>query len=669
MAPKVAPFGTWDSPISASYVAKAGVSYDDVLVDSVPSRAHPNGNGIYHIEKRPAEAGRNVIVDSSSKKDVFGKGWNARSAVQEYGGASTIVHAGIVYFTNFGDFGVYKVDRNVEGAELTPVTPNNKNHRFANFAVHPTSPHLLVSILEDHTNPAPSDVVTTLVTINTQTVSIHPLVSGADFYSSSVFNPDGTRLAWVQWNHPDMPWDGAQVYVADVSIAKDADSEKLELKNERKIKGTWKKESAVRPQWVDANAVLFFSDESGFQNPWIIDLSNCSSEPRPVLPSPVDQDFSDPDWLLGGASAAVLSSSSALVATIRDVRSVLYLLDLKTGTLKGLASPYVVVKNIRRTGPHSAVFLGVKNDEPLSVVHVSFDESEEAKFTPLAGADANSSEDAEKIDKSFFSSPVPLSLKTRDGFPLYAIFYEPTNPNYIGPEGEKPPCIVNVHGGPTGMADQGFKLRSQYFTSRGFAWMDVNYGGSSGYGRKYIERLDGDWGITDVCDCVDAVQALSSPPSNSINPSRVLITGGSAGGYTVLQSLCTGRSSTYAAGTSSYGVSNLFTLVEDTHKFESKYMDKLLGGTARDISYVYRARSPVFHAEQITVPLLLLQGADDKVVPPSQAEDMLKVIRERGGQVEYKLFDGEGHGWRRAETIIAALETELDFYVNVMYNE
>ena len=195
---------------------------------------------------------------------------------------------------------------------------------------------------------------------------MHPLVSGADFYSSPTFNPDGTRLAWVQWNHPDMPWDGAQVFVADISIMKDGESEKLEVKNERKIKGEWKKESAVRPQWIDANRLFFFCDESGFQNPWIIDLSASTSEPRPVLPSPLDQDFSDPDWLLGWTSATILSDSSSFVTFIRDGRSVLYLLDLKTGILKELSSPYVVIKNIRRNGPRSAVFLGVKTDEPLT---------------------------------------------------------------------------------------------------------------------------------------------------------------------------------------------------------------------------------------------------------------------------------------------------------------
>ncbi|KAL5512362.1 hypothetical protein ACEPAG_3354 [Sanghuangporus baumii] len=659
----MAPFGTWDSPITAEYVAKAAVSFDDVFVDPFPSQAHPDGNAIYYIEKRPSEEGRDVIVDASSKKDIFGEGWNARSAVHEYGGASSIVRAGVVYFSNFADMRVYKVDTNVDGAEPSPVTPENENYRYANFAIHPASPQLLVSILEDHTNAtAPSDVVNTLVTINTETVSIQPLVSSADFYAAPTFNSDGTRLAWIQWNHPDMPWDGAQVYVADVVITED---KTLELQNSRKIKGVYTKESAVRPQWVDSSTLFFFFDESGFQNPWIIDLSGDSSEPRAVFSSPVEMDFSEPDWNLGMSSSAVLTSSTVYVVPIRDGRYVLFLLDLISGSLKEIQTEYVVLGNIRRTGPFSAVFIGTKSDEPSAVVEVVLDESGEATFTVLAGGQSDT--DPDKIDKAFFSVPNPLSLTNPDGQPLYAVFYPPTNPNFTGPEGEKPPCITFVHGGPTGMATQGFDLRKQYFTSRGFALVDVNYGGSSGYGRKYIERLDEQWGIVDISDCADAVQALASSPFNEINLARVMITGGSAGGYVVLQSLCSERSETYVAGTSSYGISDLFNLAKFTHKFESHYMDKLLGGRPEEIPDVYKARSPVYHADQINVPLLLLQGADDQVVPKEQSEAIRDAIEARGGVVVYKLFEGEGHGWRKAETIIEALETELGFYLGVMY--
>ncbi|EJD00642.1 alpha/beta-hydrolase [Fomitiporia mediterranea MF3/22] len=651
MAPNILPFGTWDSPISAAYVAKAGISYDDVLVDPIPSRVHPDANGIYHIERRPSEAGRNVIVETTTKKDIFGKGWNSRTGVQEYGGASAIVYGGVVYFSNFGDGRVYKANF------ANKMHIENKNHRFANFAVHPTAPHLLVSILEDHTNCKLSDVKTSLVTIDTLSSTVHPLVSGADFYAAPAFNPDGTHLAWVQWDHPDMPWDGSQIHVADVI----AEGDTLALQNVKKIKGEWKKESAVQPRWVGSSKLLFFSDESGFQNPWIVDVMESSSEPRPILPTPLDQDFAEPDWQLGAASSAVLSENEAACIALRDGRFILYILDLKSGTVREIPTPYAVMSNIRRTGPHSAVLLANRTDTPVEIVHIEWDESRETKFSTLAGGDASDPK-VGKIDKTFFSAPRPLTFKGRKGSPLYVIFYPPTNPSFTGQSGERPPCIISAHGGPTSMANQAFNLKKQYFTSRGFAWVDVNYGGSSGYGREYIQRLYGNSGVIDVADCVDAARALASPEFGEIDSARVVITGSSAGGYEVLLSLCSTPPDVFAVGTSSYGISNVFTIVEDSHKFESRYGEKLLGGPADKIPHIWRARSAVFHAQKIKI----LQGSEDKVVPSSQAEGMMKVIRDHGGRVEYTLFEGEGHGWRKAETIIAALEQELDFYLDVL---
>ncbi|KAH8113185.1 alpha/beta-hydrolase [Phellopilus nigrolimitatus] len=659
-SPTIAPFGTWASPISAALVAKAGTSFDDVLVDPVT-------NAVYHVEKRPSEAGRSVVVETASGKDVFGSEWNARSGVHEYGGASATVYAGVVYFSNFADGRVYSVEK---GGPPVPITPENTNHRFADFAVHPKAPYLLVAILEDHTHPAPSDVANSLVSIDTRSKSVHPLVSGADFYAAPAFSADGARLAWIQWLHPDMPWEGAEVHVADVQShggAAGADA-RLLVKNARKVKGARTAESAAQPCWAGADTLLFSCDASGYQSPWAVDLSAETPAPRAVLAAPLAQDFAMPGWRLGGSCGAVLDAKTALCTALRDGRSVLYLVDLARGTHTELASPYVLITQIRRTGSHSAVFLGDATDAPKALVALALDESgTKARFATLGGGDAGAGAAAagEKTDKALFAAPRPLTFTARGGAPLHVVFYAPTNPGFAGPAGERPPCVVNVHGGPTAMAPQGLSLRQQYFTSRGFAWVDVNYSGSSGYGRRYIERLVGSWGVADVEDCVDTARALASPAFGEIDPARVLITGGSAGGYTVLQALCA-ASDAFAGGTASYGISNLFTLMQDTHKFESHYGFRLVGGTPQEVPDVYRARSPVFHAERITAPLLVLQGSADMVVPPSQAEEMVGVIRAHGGRVQYKVFEGEGHGWRKAETIVTALEAELAFYLDVL---
>lgn len=656
----VAPFGKWESPISAESIAKSGNSFADVLVDKVTSK-------IYYLENRPSESGRGVLVDAETKNDVFGSGWNARSGVHEYGGAPAIVHDNTVYFSHFLDGRIYRTVIAPE-SDSTPVsvTQENKNYRYADLEVHPTSKQLIVSILEDHTLPTPADVVNTLVTINTDRSTVHPLIAGASFYASPRFSPDGKYLAWLQWNHPDMPWDGAELYVAEVIISSDVSA--LEIKNTRKIKGNYRSESASQPFWVGPNTILFSCDTTGYQNPWIVNVSSSILEPRLLLSKALDEDFALPLWRLGASYFAVLSSKKVLSTAIRDGRSVLYLIDIISGEQQEILSPYVSIQALRATSPSSAVFLGGTADTPTALVSIILDfDSDDLpfRFVDLAGGDASLSPE-DNFDKSDISLPQALTFKGSDGGPLHVVFYAPVNSKYEAPKGERPPCIVSAHGGPTGMTTQELKMKTQFFTSRGFAWVDVNYAGSSGYGRRYVERLDGQWGVADVSDCVDAAQELASPSFGQVDPSRVLITGGSAGGYTVLQSLCSAPSGAFAAGTSSYGISNLFTLVEDTHKFESQYMNKLLGGTPKEIPEVYRERSPVFHAEKIKAPLLILQGAEDKVVPPSQAEDMKKVIEEHGGHVEYELYQGEGHGWRRSETIVAALERELGFYRSVL---
>ncbi|RDX52385.1 alpha/beta-hydrolase [Lentinus brumalis] len=648
MARTTAPYGTWKSPITADVVLKSGGNVDELFVDPITST-------IYHIEKRPAEGGRMVIVDTEKGEDVVGKEWNVRTAVHEYGGAPATAYGGVIYFSHLSDGRVYKLE---EGKQPRAVTPENKNYRYANISVHPQQPHLLVAILEDHTKPDPANVVNTLCLINTKENTVSPLVTGADFYAKASFTPDGTHIAWVQWFHPDMPWEGAEVCVAEVK----ADKSSLVLANTKVVAGKRLEVAVGYPAWASNDLLLFVSDESGYYNPWTYSVS--SGKASPVLSQPVAEDFAEPMWLIAYNFGVPLDQEGkmALFTALREGRNVLYLVSLQGGTLEELESPYVTISFVQRVTHDAAVFLGERNDEDERTVLCNIKDYAKPKFTALG---PQSGSDDLPFPHSYISEPQAITLKVPEtGEPVHVLYYPPTNPDYVAPDGERPPAVFSIHGGPTSRTKQGLNLRHQFFTTRGWAWVDVNYGGSSGYGRKYIKRLEGNWGIADVQDSVVAVQQLAAAPYSLIDPQRTAITGGSAGGYTVLKVLCSAPDA-FAAGTSAFGISDFFKLAEFTHKFESQYLFKLIGGRPEEIPDVYRERSPVFLADKIRAPLLVLQGSEDKVVPPNQAEAIVETIKKQGGRVEYVVFEGEGHGWRKEETIRAALEKELSFYENV----
>ncbi|OBZ76925.1 Dipeptidyl peptidase family member 6 [Grifola frondosa] len=640
------PYGTWHSPITSDAIVQNAAPVDELFVDPITST-------IYHIEGRPSEGGRSVIVNTEAGRDVVGKEWNTRTRVHEYGGAPAVAYDGTIYFSNFGDNRVYKVK---EGGQPEPITPDNLNHRFAKFAVHPKQTHLLVAILEDHTHPRPADVVNTLCVINSREKTVSSVVSGADFYSFPCFTPDGTRIAWQQWFHPDMPWEGAEIHVADVA----ADAHTLTVTNASHVAGKNVSVSAGYPIWASNNLLLFTSDISGYQNPWTYSVS--SGKASAVLSTPKEEDFAMPAWSLGRNYGVPLDleGKMALFTAVRGGRSVLYVVSLRGGTLEEVASPYVSIAGIRRVTHDAAVFIGATSDEPSGIVLCRIQDYARPKFSTLKATAA-----APDFPHSLFSVAQSIALKApSNGEPLHVLYYPPTNPDYEGPAGEKPPCVISVHGGPTSAETPALNMTKQLFTSRGWAWVDVNYGGSSGYGRKYIKRLEGQWGVVDVDDCVLALQLLSAPPFSLIDPQRTAIRGGSAGGYTALEALCS-YPDAFAAGTSSYGISDLVALGEETHKFESNYGLKLLGGTPEEVPEVYKARSPVNNASKIRSPLLVLQGELDAVVPPAQAEAIVQTIRSQGGRIEYTVFQGEGHGWRKAENIKAALDQELAFYEDV----
>ncbi|TBU30383.1 alpha/beta-hydrolase [Dichomitus squalens] len=648
MAKSTAPYGTWTSPVTPEVILKSGSKVDELLADPITST-------IYHIERRPAEAGRTVIVKTEIGEDVVGKEWNVRTGVHEYGGTPATAYDGIIYFSNLEDGRVYRL---IAGQEPEAVTPENKNHRFAQLAVHPKKTHLLVAILEDHIKPQPADVVNTLVVIDTNEKTVSPLISGADFYSHPTFTPDGTHIAWQQWFHPDMSWEGCEIGVAEVRV----DTASIKVVNTKPVAGRPLDVSATYPVWASNDLLLFVSDEHGYWNPWTYSVS--SGKASAVLSKPVDEDFAEPGWRLGWRFGTPLDSEGkyALYTALREGRNVLYLISLRTGTLEELESPYVHINYVTRVTHDAVVFQGRRNDGEESTVLCNIKEYAKPKFTSI-GPRAN--KDELPFDRAYVSVPQSFVLKDPEtGEPSHVIYYPPTNPEFAAPDGEKPPAIFNVHGGPTSRTPQGLSYQRLFYTTRGWAWVDVNYGGSNGYGRKYSKRLEGRWGITDVRDTVVAVKQLSSEPYSLVDHQRTAVTGGSAGGYTVLKTLCSCPDA-FAAGTSSYGISDFFKLAEFTHKFESQYLFKLVGGTPEQVPDVYKERSPVFLAGNIKAPLLVLQGSEDAVVPPNQAEGIVENIRKRGGRVEYTVFQGEGHGWRKEENIRAALEKELAFYEDV----
>ncbi|KAF7983607.1 hypothetical protein HWV62_20518 [Athelia sp. TMB] len=650
---KKAPYGTWKSPITAEAINANSINFADVLLDPVTRVT-------YHIEGR--SSGQNALVNTISGADVVAGDWNVRSGVHEYGGAPAIVYDGNIYFSNINDGRVYHVR---EGGTPEAVTPENKAHLFANFEASPSHPTLLVSILEDHTHDTPQTVINTLCVIDTAQKSVTQLkgISTADFFAAPTFSPDGSKLAWLQWYHPDMPWEGTELYVADVEYAEGS----LSVANARHIAGKKLDISVGYPSWADASTLVFMSDVSGYANPW--KYAPATQTATPVLAAPIAEDFAGPAWTLGGAPYA-LAAGGGLFSAWRGGANVLYFVDFRAQQAREVSPyPFATVDALRALGAGEFVFAATRADGPGGVVRCSLDGAAgavapTATYTVLKSAGGEGG--AAAFPPGIISVPIPHTF-TVAGAPLHVVLYKPVNPEYEGSsvEGEKPPCIINVHGGPTSLASTALSWEHQYYTSRGWAWLDVNYGGSSGYGRSYTALLAGKWGVKDVADCLQAAKSLSA----EVDTARTVIRGGSSGGYAVLSALSFGpeAGTFYAAGASYYGISNLRLLAQFTHKFELMYMIKLMGGTVDAIPDVYdKERSPIWHADEIVKPLLILQGSEDKVVPPEQSEAIYNSIKARGGKVRYLLFEGEGHGFRKAENKIKALEAEISWYEDVL---
>jgi dipeptidyl aminopeptidase/acylaminoacyl peptidase len=627
------PYGSWPTPITSELVTAAAVRLGEVRVD---------GADVVWAEGRPAEGGRTQLVrrtPDGATADLLPDGRNARTAVHEYGGAAWWAREGVVWFTDWADQRLYRL---ATGGEPEPITPEPAAPRADRYADGDVAPDgtTIVCVRERHAGPSAADVRNEVVRLAADSLSApEVLVTGPDFVAAPRLSPDGTTLAWLQWNHPSMPWDDTQLIVRD-----------LESGEETVVAGG-PGESVLEPRWEPDGSLLFLSDRTDW---WNLYRWTPGADIVPVVR--LDAEIGEPAWVFGSARYVRLDDGRIVFARWRGGRDGLAVRQTD-GSLADLDVPFSAIAAVRAAGPDAIVVVAGSPTAEPGVHRVDVTTSAVETLRPPRDLG---------LEPAQISVPEHITFDSVDGSGAtrraHAQFYPPASADSHGPEDELPPLLVQIHGGPTSSATPMLSVGVQYWTSRGFAVVDVNYGGSTGYGRAYREELLEEWGVIDVADCLAAARRLAE--QGRVDGDRLCIRGGSAGGFTTLAALA--RDDTpFAAGADHFGVADLEALAADTHKFESRYLDRLVGPypQARD---VYVERSPIHHVERFTRPLIVLQGAEDEVVPPNQSEMIVDALRARGTPVAYLLFEGEQHGFRRAENIRRALDSELSFYAQVL---
>ncbi len=610
-----ASYGSWKSPVTAERIATSVKGYGSVFVD---------GEVIYWLESRPNEGGRNVLMrweNDHPSTDVTPKEYNVRTKVHEYGGGAFTVDRGVVYFVNFADQRLYKQN----GSSVAPLT--EPGTRFADLLV---TPHGIVAVGETHQE----ERVDNFLALIDSTTGQHRILAGQhDFFSSPVIHPDGTKLAWLTWDHPNMPWDGSELWVADFSTQG--------LSNIQKVAGG-DSESIFQPKWSSDGVLYYVSDKSNWWNLYRLEGEGV------VSIYPLEAEFGLPQWVFG-MSTWGFCGDQIIAAYQKDGVWKLVQIPLKGGNAKTLSFEAKLISTLR-TGNGFVAFAAGFAADSQKIVKIDL----ASQHVQLIGGDVLDP----GIDPGYFSIGELISYPSADGRVAYAFYYAPRNKDYHAPAGEMPPLLVKSHGGPTGQCTGSFSWVIQYWTSRGFAVLDVNYGGSTGYGREYRQLLNGAWGIVDKEDCEYGAGYLVS--EGLADENRLAIDGGSAGGYTTLCALTFGN--TFKVGASYYGVSDLTALSLDTHKFEARYNDRLVGPYP-EAKLLYDERSPNCHIDKLNCPVIFFQGTEDKIVPPNQAEMMYEALKKRGLLTKLVMYEGEQHGFRKAENIRNALEEELKFFL------
>ncbi|CAL8470722.1 g10264 [Coccomyxa elongata] len=647
MASQEAPVGDWISPISSELITSQSIRLGAPIASSA-------GN-VYWIEGRPKEGGRQVLVRRTTDgkiEDVTpgpDSGLNVRTRVHEYGGGEYIIGADTVYFSNFKDQRLYKQVVSPEVQAPEALTLEGKL-RFADGVVD-AKRNRIIAVQEDHSGSG--EAVNTIAAVSLSGGESSVLVSGSDFYSSPRVSPDGSKLAWVTWNHPNMPWDDTELWTAD--IAEDGS-----LSGHKKVAGG-KDESVMQPLWTAASELVFISDRSGFWNLY------CEAKDGSISALLTkDCEFGGPAWVFGMRSYQILPDGRLLVvySDAKEAGSTLAVLDGKSGKLSPLNTPYSSFGSLSVSEVGDKVAVATVGGSPTK--------SSEAAMIVVDSVDALISADPSQwqtlrqssnveIDEGYLSAPEAVEFPTEGGLTAHMNFYAPRNKDFHLPPGEKAPLLIKIHGGPTSQASTAFNLGIQYWTSRGYGIADVNYGGSTGYGREYRNRLRGNWGIVDVDDCCNAAKHLAS--EGKADAQRLCISGGSAGGYTTLA--CLAFRKVFSAGASHYGVADCELLAKETHKFESRYLDSLIGPYPQDVA-VYKERSPINSLDSWSTPTAFFQGLEDEIVPPNQAQIMYDAIKAKGTPTALVMFGGEQHGFRSAQAIRRSLDGEFFFYGTVL---
>jgi dipeptidyl aminopeptidase/acylaminoacyl peptidase len=652
--PKTAPYGSWSSPITSDLIVASTIGLGEILLD---------GRDVYWLESRPQEGGRSVIVRCpldggivditppvpTGDEAVF----SVRTRVHEYGGGAYLVSGGVVYFCNDRDQRLYRQEPGAAPVAITPDPARARGLRYAD-GVMDAARARMIWVREDHTTAAP-EPVNTLVEIPLDPARPQRVLqSGRDFYAAPRLSPDGRRLAWLEWNHPNMPWIGCELWVSEVTADGSAGRKRLVAGGDD--------ESLFQPEWSPDGTLYFVSDRAQAslgERWWNLfrvrgDAVEGSALLEPVYP--LAAEFGRPQWQFRMSTFAFPSAGQLVCSYVQNGIHRMAGVDLGTLQTSPIATEYQDISSIRASAGR-VYFRGGSPTSPPAVVEQDL-ASGRAKTLKLS-----TTQDVEAC-REYLSVPEPVTFDTDNGLQAYGLFYAPQNTDFAAPSGELPPLIVHCHGGPTAATSPTLSWGTQYWTSRGFAILDVNYGGSTGYGREYRLRLQGNWGIVDVADCVNGARYLAQ--TRRVDPARWAISGASAGGYTTLAVL-TFRNE-FKTGASYYGVSDLEALAKDTHKFEARYLDGLVGPYPQRKD-LYVARSPLHSAQLLSVPVAFFQGAGDAVVPPQQAEEMVEALRRRRIPSLYLLFDGEQHGFRRADNIKRALDAELYFYATFLTNQ
>jgi dipeptidyl aminopeptidase/acylaminoacyl peptidase len=634
---KTAPYGSWKSPITSDLIVAQITTLSEVrLVE----------DDFYWLEGRPQEQGRNVIVRADSDgaaADVTPAGFNARTRVHEYGGASWLVAGGTCIFSNFADQRLYRQRIGQSDPEpLTPAPSSPKHDLRYSDGVLDHGRRRWIGVREDHTGEGePVNAITAIDLDEPGTSPGRVLVGGHDFFCSPRLSPDASRMLWLAWDHPNMPWNGTRLYLAAIG----ADGAPA---GARVIAGGMS-ESVFQPEWSpDGSEIIFVSDRTGWWNLYACEIATGTTRPL----CPMEAEFGVPQWNFGMSTYAFAGARRIVCAYTKAGLGQLAMLDLASGFLQAIETEFTEFGSVCADGGR-VVFRGGAADRPTSIVELDL---ATRQYRVLKQA-TNLLVRTELNIANYITKVEPVEFPTTGGKTAFGLFYPPHNPDYAGSADERPPLLVKCHGGPTSSASSALNLGTQFWTSRGIAVFDVDYGGSTGFGREYRERLKLNWGIVDVDDCVNGAKFLAQ--QGLVDSKRVVISGGSAGGYTTLAALA--FRDFFQGGASYYGVSDAAALARDTHKFEARYLDWLIGPYPEEEAR-YRERSPLYHADQLSKPVIFFQGSEDAVVPPNQTEIMVEALRRKGNAVGYFLFAGEQHGFRQAANIRRCLDAELTFY-------